>query len=86
MLDTVPFPQYISLKRWSAEFLRIYRNERLPILLDEDKWKDWANIVAGYDIFRKKNIPYASGKSHKFENWEDWAKEVYIVLIKNRGN
>jgi hypothetical protein len=86
-MSQLPFPQYISAKQWAAELLRVYRDERLPILYDEDKWKEWANYVAGTGIFRANGIPSATGiknskKIDSFKGWQEWAKAVYIIMIK----
>lgn len=79
----------ISLERWAAELLRVYSDERLPILLDEEKWKDWADVVAGTGIFKRHTIPSATGiksdeKVDSFKDWEEWAMAVYIKIIKIR--
>lgn len=86
-MSGLPFPQFISLKQWAAELLRIYKSERLPVLLDEDKWQDWANYVAGTGVFRVNGIPSATGiknakKADSFKDWQEWAKAVYIIMIK----
>ena len=90
-MSQLPFPQLISLKQWSAELLRIYKAERLPILRDEEKWQEWANIVAGSGTFRTNSIPSATGiknakKTDSFKDWQEWAKAVYIIMIKVKNN
>lgn len=89
MPKTLPFPQFISLKQWSAELLRIYKSDRLPILRDEEKWQDWANTVAGSESFRRNGIPSATNvrkatKNDNFKDWQEWAKAVYIIMIKDK--
>lgn len=89
-MSQLPFPTiFMTEKRWAAELLRIYRTERLPILLDEDKWQEWANTIAGIGVFRENGIPSAisikdSKKADSFKNWQEWAKAVYIIMIKVR--
>jgi hypothetical protein len=87
MISNLPFPQYISIKSWAAELVRIYKEERLPVLYDEDKWQEWGNIVAGTGIFRTNAIPSTTTiknakKTDSFKNWQEWAKAVYIIMIK----
>lgn len=87
MISPLPFPQHISVKRWAAELVRIYKEERLPVLYDEEKWQEWGNIVAGTGVFRTNAIPSTTTvknakKTDSFKNWEEWAKVVYIIMIK----
>ena len=87
MISPLPFPQHISVKRWAAELVRIYKEERLPVLYDEEKWQEWANYVAGTGIFRTNGIPSATEiknlkKTDSFKDWQEWAKAVYIIMIK----
>jgi hypothetical protein len=85
----LPFPELISLKRWSNEVLTVYKNERLPILTDENNWQEWANIVAGSGIFRRNSVPSATsvkytGKMSSYKDWKAWAKAFYIIMINAR--
>lgn len=90
-MSQLPFPKFISVKQWAAELVRIYKSDRLPVLYDENKWQEWANIVAGSGKFRTNSIPSAtnvknSQKTNSFKNWEEWAKAVYIIMIKVKDN
>ena len=83
----LPFPQFISLKRWAAELLCTYRTERLPVLIDEENWQEWANGIAGAALFRSNGVPSAtnnkySKKNNNFKDWQEWAKAVYIIMMK----
>lgn len=78
----VIWPEYISLKRWAAELIASYPEEFLPILIDEEKWKEWGTIVCSTGVFAKANIPKPftaqdSRKITNFQKWEDWAKVFY---------
>lgn len=88
MPNIIPFPEYIELKEWAAELIRIYKNDRLPILQDEDDWREWADIVVGSGSLRNKNLPSATeaadlNEDDSFESWEEWAKAVYVILNKD---
>lgn len=90
-MSQLPFPQFISVKQWAAELVRIYKKDRLPVLYDETKWQEWANIVAGSGVFRTNGIPAAtsikdSKKADSFKSWEEWAKAVYTIMIKVKDN
>lgn len=91
MTGILPFPKDISMKKWACELIRIYKKERLPILVDEEKWQEWANIVAGSGVFRTNAIPSAtrvqgSNKVDTYRDWQEWAKAVYTIMINAKNN
>jgi hypothetical protein len=85
-MPLLPYPEHITLKRWAAELIRIYPKDRLPILLDEEKWQEWANMVASTGTFKRNNIPGGNkvvnnDKQDLFKDWQSWAKSVYSIMI-----
>lgn len=89
MIRDIPFPSQISFDRWYREILRIYKDERLPIPMPNDDWREIANKMAGIGTFKTNNIPIAaSSKSGRkldmFKTWEDWAKAVYIIMMRTK--
>jgi hypothetical protein len=90
-MNGLTYPDHISLKRWSADLVFRYRYDRLPILTDEDKWQDWANSIVGTGVFKENAAPSASTVKNNanidnFNDWKEWAKAVYIVMIKVKNN
>ena len=51
------YPKYISVKYWAASVCSDYSDQGLPILLDEDKWAQWAKAVISYEPFQKAGVP-----------------------------
>lgn len=89
-MPRLPIPEYIGFKQWSVEIIRLYKNERLPIVIDEDKWEEWGTSIAGIGIFKTNAIPSPSvvkdgRKINTFKTWQDWAKAVYTIMIKVKG-
>lgn len=81
----VPWPEYISLKRWAAEIVCRYPDEPLPILTDENEWEPWGMIVCNTGVFKDANIPgpflIKHGKRQKpFKDWREWGKVVYKIM------
>jgi hypothetical protein len=81
----VLWPQYVTLKLWSAQLVSEYASEYLPILRDENKWQEWAMIVAGSGPFSRANVPKpfnvrGGHKNANFKTWDQWAKVVYLVM------
>lgn len=81
-MNKVIWPERISLKYWAACLVSDFKNETLPILLDENDFEKWATIVAGSGIFRRAAIPpptfITSGPAG--EKWIKWAKIVYTIM------
>ena len=89
MRPILVYPEHITLKRWAAELIRIYPKDRLPILLDEEKWTEWANMVAGTGTFKRNAVPGGTkivnnAKQPTFKDWQTWAKQVYSIMIKSK--
>ena len=85
----VIWPEYISLKDWSAALVFDYFNEPLPILTDEEKWAEWGAIVAGTGIFARTNIPSPititkEKREASFKEWKEWAKVVYSLMANEK--
>jgi len=90
MINNLPFPKYITFEKWSAELIKNYKDERLPVPRAGEEWQEWANKIAGVGVFRTNGIPSATNtkgakKANQFKNWDDWAKAVYIVMINAKG-
>jgi hypothetical protein len=85
----VIWPEYISLKDWSAALIFDYYNEPLPILENDNNWPQWGAIVAGTGVFANNNIPspLSFGKSKnspEFKDWQAWAKVVYNIMSNEK--
>lgn len=83
---TIIWPEFITLNDWTAQLIADYPEEYLPILVDEEKWQDWANIVINTGVFAKVKIPppfsmSEGSKVQNFKKWQDWAKVVYSIMI-----
>src|SRR5271154_5920017 len=79
------YPKYISLKYWAATVVSDYDNESLPLLGNEEEWKEWGNIVAGTGIFLRASVPSPAsivrGKNQdNFKDWQQWARIVYNIM------
>ncbi len=66
-------PVGISLLDWAASLLIDFPNDNIPILYNEEEWKDWGDSVIFGPTFSSLNAP-----STKFyDNWQDWAFALY---------
>jgi hypothetical protein len=78
-------PEYIGLIDWAAALISDFSEEPIPKLQDENKWQEWAAIVAGTGVFQNANIPppftISEGKkTDNFKDWTEWATAVYSLM------
>lgn len=80
-------PEYISLEDWAGSLLTDYANYNLPILMQEEDWKTWAEDLLSVEPFRNKDIPYPEQVMNKLQQekaddailWQEWARVVYFL-------
>lgn len=66
-------PEYISLRDWAASLIVDFPADNLPILYNEEEWKDWGNDVILSPSFERTNAP----RTDSYSEWSDWAKALY---------
>jgi hypothetical protein len=42
----------------------------------EDRWREWADAMAGNGYFMSSNIP----DTRNFDNWQDWAASLVGIM------
>lgn len=69
-------PQYISLIDWANQLLIDFPADNLPILYNEDDWKEWGNDVIFAPSFESLNAP----NTEFYDNWQTWATDLYSAM------
>ena len=87
----VIYPEYISIKNWAAALVADFPNEFLPILQDEDKWKEWGTTVVSTGVFARLDIPapfkiVEGKKKDAFKTWKAWAKVFYLQMSNDTND
>lgn len=87
----VVYPEYITLKNWAGALAADNASSYLPALIDEDRWQEWAAIVAGTGVFQRNRVPspfsiYKGSRKENFKDWKEWAKVVYLLLNNETQN
>jgi hypothetical protein len=88
----IVWPEYITLKNWAGALLEQYPRESLPMLIDENKWEEWAAVVSTTGPFLRLSIPTPVAikegqRVSSFNNWQEWAKVFYnIVMSQSKQN
>ena len=67
-------PFYISLSDWAHSLLIDFPNDNVPILYNEEEWKEWGNDVTFCPTFEKTNAP----STDFYNNWQEWALALYL--------
>ena len=60
----------MTAKHWTAQTtLLIARYGTIPILFDDDAWKNWAAYVCSLPAMESVNVP----RPEIFKDWQGWA-------------
>jgi hypothetical protein len=70
-------PRYMDLRTWANFLVQDFGNSMLPILLDEDRWKEWAMRVYEAPAFCNAGAPQPQG----FSDWRPWAERIVGLSI-----
>lgn len=65
-------PDNMGLIDWAAQLLIDFPTTNLPILYNEDAWKEWGNLVISTQSFANKAAPRTDG----YSDWRDWAERI----------
>jgi hypothetical protein len=74
-------PEYISLRDWADSLITDFPNDNIPILYNEEEWKEWGNDVIYETHFENLNAP----STDLYDNWKDWAYALYQTNGINQG-
>ncbi len=70
-------PRGMDLTRWAAFLVQDYGSDALPILLDPDRWQEWAMRVIEAPSFASQAAPDPRG----FPSWGPWAERLVAVTV-----
>jgi hypothetical protein len=68
-------PRGMSWDQWCALMAELFASQSLGTA-PEDKWKEWADAVAGISIFMDSGVPSSKG----FNAWQDWAVRLTGIM------
>lgn len=69
-------PTYMSLKDWSATLMVDFPTDNIPMLLNEDDWKEWGSNLIQCDSFLENSAPAPT----IYDNWRDWSMNVFYAM------
>jgi hypothetical protein len=60
---------------WCSLTAELFAPQQLGVVI-EDRWREWANGMAGNGYFMSSNIP----DTRTFDNWQDWAASLVGIM------
>ncbi len=69
-------PDSSSLSTWSSSVITDFPNDNVPILDDEEKWREWGDTISSCQTFATQACP----ATHNYEDWKSWAQDVYFSM------
>lgn len=75
-------PQGINLRAWANSLFVDFPNDNIPILLQEEDWKEWGNQLIQAESFFSNNAP----TTETYNDWQPWANHVFYVMNNSNAN
>lgn len=74
-------PRGQTWDKWCAFMAELFAANQLGTL-PEDRWRDWANMMAMTGNFTRSGVPDSRG----FDTWQAWAEQlVGIINVEGKG-
>jgi hypothetical protein len=68
-------PRNMTWEQWCKLMSELFASQSLGIV-PEDKWKQWADAVAGISDFMASGVPDSRG----FSSWQEWATRLTGIM------
>lgn len=72
-------PNMINFMDWAASLIIDFPEDDIPVLLNENDWKEWGNFLIQEESFAQNNVPAPQTYTDKW----DWARDLYYVVGQN---
>ena len=70
-------PRGMDVIRWSAFLVQDYGEDALPVLMDPDRWREWAMRVIEAPSFAAPGAP----DPRQFPDWRPWAERLVAITV-----
>lgn len=85
-MANIVYPYGIDIIDWFDSLLIDFPKENLPVLRFPEEWQEVGSRIVGIGEFAKRICPSPlrideKGKSDNYSSWEEWAKDVYSIMI-----
>jgi hypothetical protein len=75
-------PIEINLQNWAASLSIDFPNDDIPILTQEENWKEWGNQLIQAESFFNNNAP----STDIYNDWQSWANHVFFVMNNSNAD
>lgn len=72
-------PEMTDLRNWAASLITDFPEDDIPLLDNEQNWKDWGDRLSQCSTFIQNNSP---GTQH-YDTWEKWSNRVFFCMNNN---
>lgn len=72
-------PEFTDFKTWANSLIIDFPTDDIPLLYDEDKWKEWGNVLIQTTSFAENNAPQPETYADPLK----WAKDVFYSMNNN---
>ena len=75
-------PIAINLKNWANSLIVDFPNDNIPILTQEENWKQWGDRLVQSRSFINNNAP----STGLYDDWQSWANHVFFVMNNSNAD
>ena len=72
-------PLYIDFLDWAASLVIDFPTENIPVLYNENDWKDYGNQLVLCDSFYDAGAP----GTDSYDDRQKWAMDVYFAMMNS---
>lgn len=76
---SVILPEFIDLSNWAASLIIDFPDDNIPLLYNDDRWREWGDLLIQEESFVGNNAPSTLG----YTDWKPWAQDVYLAVDGN---
>jgi hypothetical protein len=69
-------PKLATLKQWAASLIIDFPNDEVPLLQQEQDWREWGDALIQEGSFSRNGAP----DTRLYQNWTDWAEVIFYAM------
>jgi hypothetical protein len=70
-------PRSTTLFHWAHSLIIDFPRDNVPILKNENDWKNWGNILVQENSFSRSGAP----GTQRYGDWRSWAEDVFHSMV-----
>lgn len=69
-------PRNVNIYDWCSSLIIDFPADNVPILLDENEWKQWGNFLIEQKSFAINGAPTTGD----YDDWQKWAQNLFAAM------